>query len=883
MENLSFKTLSRLRPRKNGWVSYSTVAVLAAVLFAAITTGLVINSLNKDRRGVLAMAGLRLQGQTGQLAEFSSSVLQSVDMTLVSLAPYLRDLEPGTALKTEDRELIKRRSVFVGSLESIWIIDSQGNLLFRTDARPDGGVNFSNQDFFRRHQEDWVEVQARPLDLDPEKPGWGVSRRFEGRDGRFGGVIVGLISPDYLRFFFSFGEPTALEAAAVVDEKGHILAARPKAPQSAVSLSRWAVEGRNFFQDLPEEVLGRGGSGLLEVTEGLVAFQQLRGFPFRVVAAIGRDRVLAGWWRNNSSSFILAALLILSLTAFILVTGRLLDRRSLAERTLAKAEEAARWSQLLREIALAAGESSGLRDAVKIILREVSLFLGWPLAYARLDYELRRVLVKYEARDATRPDCADEDLEKILAAWTGPEGRRGWTVFNPEEALPLFRAGYDLGFVIPSGGGEAVLAFIPPAGKNLDDQWTDMLTNLAAFLVRVIAGKKAEEALRAGEALLRETQAIAKVGGWEIDLKTGRAAWTDETRRILEADPGFYPDLGTLLDFFQPDDREAIQGAAREAIDSGRPFDLELLLKSARGAQVWGRIAGRPFFKGGRPLRLTGTLQDVTAVKEAELERRALEEKLLQAQKMEAIGTLAGGVAHDFNNVLQSINGYTQLIGYTPDLPPKVYKYVREVEAAVKRAAGFVQRLLAFSRKVEPELEPVNLNEEIAVAASWLEQAFPGNIKIETRLADNLLPVLADKKQIQQVIQNLGANSAHAMPDGGRLALGSQNVFLGSDFSPLGRIKAGRYVLLEVTDTGTGIKKERLDHIFDPFFTTKAVGEGSGMGLSIAYGIVRKHDGYIVCRERSGPGATFEIYFPALVDEAAPNPGPGAGAGDEAA
>ncbi len=263
-----------------------------------------------------------------------------------------------------------------------------------------------------------------------------------------------------------------------------------------------------------------------------------------------------------------------------------------------------------------------------------------------------------------------------------------------------------------------------------------------------------------------------------------------------------------------------------------------------------------------------GIMRDITDRKKAEEERERLEAQLMHAQKMEAVGTLAGGVAHDFNNILQAINGYAQLLmmNRTPDDPD--YDKLMQLEKAGERASGLVQQLLTFSRKVAGERKPVHLNREIMSGQKLLKQTLPKMIDIWLLLEENLWVVNADPLHMEQILLNLASNAADAMPDGGRLTIETQNVVIDESYcSDHVESVPGKYVLLMVSDTGCGMNPETRRHIFDPFYTTKAVGKGTGLGLASVYGIVREHGGMINCYSEPGQGTVFKIYLPASFRE----------------
>ena len=249
---------------------------------------------------------------------------------------------------------------------------------------------------------------------------------------------------------------------------------------------------------------------------------------------------------------------------------------------------------------------------------------------------------------------------------------------------------------------------------------------------------------------------------------------------------------------------------------------------------------------------LVGAFLDIT-------ERKKLEGQLLQAQKMEAVGILAGGVAHDFNNILSTILGYGSLLQmkFAEESPQK--EYVERILIASERAANLTSSLLAFSRKQEVELQPLDLNDAIRGFHKILARLIGEDIEVRIDLASHTLTVDADVRQIEQVLMNLATNSRDAMPQGGRLTISTQAVEFDQD---AGEIPRGSYAAVIVADNGSGMATDVQTHIFEPFFTTKEIGKGTGLGLAIVYGIVKKHSGFLTVASVPGQGTTFTIYLP---------------------
>jgi PAS domain S-box-containing protein len=371
--------------------------------------------------------------------------------------------------------------------------------------------------------------------------------------------------------------------------------------------------------------------------------------------------------------------------------------------------------------------------------------------------------------------------------------------------------------------------------------------------------KQAEETLRLSEERYRSLVE---------NTLDGFAIWELPSGRFLFANPRLLEMLGYSAseifdikgeDLFHPDDKRIMQVRTDKRMKGQKVtpalWTYRLLRKD--GSELKAEISeSLVTFEGKTALQ--GVIRDVT-------EQENLRSQLLHAQKMEAIGTMAGGIAHDFNNLLQVLQGYAQLLRMKQEASPKFDKELRGIESAVTRASELTRRLLTFSRKVESELEAVDLNHIIKEFIKLLRRTIPKMIDIELHLAEDIDIVNADPVQIEQVLMNLAVNAVDAMPDGGKLIFETQNVTLDEDYcrTHVGP-KPGNYVLLSVTDTGEGIDKENLHHIFEPFFTTKPKGKGTGLGLATVYGIVRSHEGHLMCYSEKGQGATFKIYLPSL-------------------
>ncbi len=246
-------------------------------------------------------------------------------------------------------------------------------------------------------------------------------------------------------------------------------------------------------------------------------------------------------------------------------------------------------------------------------------------------------------------------------------------------------------------------------------------------------------------------------------------------------------------------------------------------------------------------------------------EQKKLEDQLRHAQKMEAVGQLAGGVAHDFNNILTAVLGYGNLLNMKLKKDDPLKHNVEQIIRITERGAGLTQSLLVFSRKQIIDLKPVNINKVLETSINILPRLIRENIELKAELSKESLNIMADSIQIEQVMMNLASNARDAMPDGGNFSIKTEVININTDYIKThGFGRQGKYAVLSITDTGAGMSNDIKDKIFEPFFSTKKMGEGTGLGLSIVYGIVKQHNGFIVVYSEKGIGTTFRIYFPLI-------------------
>ncbi|MDP1920470.1 MAG: PAS domain-containing protein [Myxococcales bacterium] len=393
--------------------------------------------------------------------------------------------------------------------------------------------------------------------------------------------------------------------------------------------------------------------------------------------------------------------------------------------------------------------------------------------------------------------------------------------------------------------------------------WLDRLDRdgrsaVRAFIIdeRALAEARSE-ALRQRQ-ITEQTQRLARVGGWALEFATGAIDATPQVHALL----GSAVPISTLEQaaaHLTPASRETLTRGL-EAAQRGESFDFELELSGddvAPGMR-WVRLVGDVQLEGERPVRLVGWLQDISA-------RRELEERLRHASKMDAVGQLAGGVAHDFNNMLGAILNSTALLRHqVAALTPDIDESLKTIELAAGQAANLTRALLIFSRKEPVRRVPVRLDSVVRDAVAILEHTIDRRIVIERLGPAEPVTVEADPSQLKNVLINLGINARDAMPDGGRLLVATHLVELSAEGARRidAELRAGWWVRLDVSDTGVGMPAEVLAHVFEPFFTTKEVGKGTGLGLATVYATVREHDGVVKVESEVGRGTTFSVWLP---------------------
>ncbi len=512
------------------------------------------------------------------------------------------------------------------------------------------------------------------------------------------------------------------------------------------------------------------------------------------------------------------------------------------------------------------------REAGEIIVRAADQLLGWDACsfalYSAAENAIHRVLSQ-DTVDGRRIENIPPDDDAPPSPFIRRVIEEGGQLIlkeNPDEMLPgsvafgnTTRPSASILFVPARAGVEvvAVLSIHSYTPKAYDERGLETLQMLADHCAGALKRIRAQEALSTSEANYRSLVECSP-----------EAILLHRDEKFVYANPASLKLLGAAMpqqilgrhvsDIVPPENRDLIHRRVRQAAEGVAAPPLEQKILRLDGTTLDVEATSIPFTYEGKPAAQT-IMRDITG-------RKQLEQQLRQSQKMDAIGQLAGGVAHDFNNMLAVIRGNAELVLMDVDQhTPATNECLKQIMAASERAANLTRQLLVFSRKQVMQSQPLVLNKVIAELTKMLKRIIGEHIDLECRYADPLPFVQADAGMLEQVLLNLAINARDAMPRGGHLLIATDTASFDTAYARNHPGSgAGEYVRLTVTDTGTGIVPKHLPRIFEPFFTTKEVGKGTGLGLATVYGIVRQHQGWIEVSSQPGAGATFKIFLPVI-------------------
>jgi PAS domain S-box-containing protein len=707
------------------------------------------------------------------------------------------------------------------------------------------------------------DVALTDLHLEPGAPphfGLNVPLRVEPEAPMFGALLVGLDPEDYVYPLLSqWPTRSATAESLIVRREGN----------EAVFLSPLRkLPGRISPLRLPLAQTSVAAVRALTGEEGpIIATDYRRGrpvfaavksvpdTPWRLVAKIDAEEVLAPVrWRS-----LLAGALAISLIAFVGAAVYLLWRRQEVRAYRERYEsEYARREAAERHQTERRAMDEELRRGVDALGASESRFRALfeqaavGMTLVSLENRFERVNQRYcEITGYTR----EEILAKTYSDLTHPDDRAGdrdhvEALLRGESATARWQKRYIC------KDGETIWVAVTVAPLRVPGEPIRML----GVVEDVTATVRAQEALRQSEERFRQVVERAPEGILvTIDLEIRYA--NPAAVQIFGVESASELVGKRLLDRVEPGEREVSRerNLRTQHGDPAPPGERRMI--RLNGELFSAEVQAASIVYDGQPAALA-FFRDATERNRAAEESARLEQRFQQAQKMESVGRLAGGVAHDFNNHLTVINGYCDMLLDSLGPDDLLREEVGEIRAAGNRAAALTQQLLAFSRKQIVEPRPLVLNEVVEEFSRLVRRLIGDDIEVITRTEPNLAPVLADKGQMHQVLMNLAVNARDAMPSGGALTVSTAHAEFDDASAEALDGKPGPFVVLTVEDTGTGIPADMLQKIFEPFFTTKPMGVGTGLGLATVYGIVQQSGGWIRVASEEGRGTTFRIYLP---------------------
>ena len=477
--------------------------------------------------------------------------------------------------------------------------------------------------------------------------------------------------------------------------------------------------------------------------------------------------------------------------------------------------------------------------AIMMVRQEAYVYAN-PAATRLLGYDDPDDVVGLRVLDVLAPEYHQEARSRIERLDEGGD--------NPSKELGLIRA-----------NGERRWTISTSVSVEVDGQPTAIVV-----AQDVTERRQAERALQEANLRLQEAIAGGQVGLWDWDLAEDTVFYSTEWKQQLGfEDSEISSDFEEWRGRVHPDDLAATLESVQRMIEGRRQNDtVEFRMRHRDGTYRWILARASVVMNDkGEPVRVLGSHLDIT-------ERVELEGQLRQAQKMEAIGRLAGGVAHDFNNMLAAILGFTELSLRQVNPGERLHGYLQQIEQAASRSADLTRQLLAFSRQQTVRPEVLDLNATVEPMLDMLHRLIGENVALEWRPAPSVWPVRIDPSQVDQVLANLCLNARDAIDGAGRIMISTANVCLdGEDCKESDDLLPGEYVEIAVADSGCGMNAETLSHVFEPFFTTKGLGQGTGLGLATIYGIATQNNGAVTVESAVGEGSTFRIFLPRHVGD----------------
>ncbi|MGH7032603.1 MAG: ATP-binding protein [Stellaceae bacterium] len=797
------------------------VALIALLGAIAAVLGVIVLTASTIWDAHRATEAHAIQTMQNLVAALDHDIERNVEIYDLALSGAIDGLKapglPRMPPQARNRILFSR-AVAARDLGAIYILDRNGTPLYNSRPRGPERKSFADVKAFTVHRDNpnvglyvgapFRSTQSRVWSLS-------FSRRIDRPDGSFGGVVLGTLRLAYFGQLFDGVDLGRHGTLALFRTDGVLVTRKPRDE---------AHIGRNLghaavFKLLPHAATGHfEASGVFDRITRMFVYRKLTELPLVLVVGTGRNEVFAEW--RQKAIFTGASLAVLLAIAGLLAFAL---RREL--------RRTARADALLRDAVESMSEGFVIydKDDRLVTCNETYKTLYPKNAHLMLPGNRFEHILRAAIEAGQSPDAVGREEE-----WIAKRLRNHREAAEPHEhRLDTGRWVLTSERHLPNGG-------------------------IAGLRIDITALKQVQASLRESQMLLAQAQHVSKTGSVFRDFVTGKTEWSEELRRIFGVDHAtFTPGRPErFLAMVHPEDRDLVIDAMGSSEQGIRPIPLQYRIIRPDGQTRWLYREAEVLFSEGKPTGRISTYKDITEQRAAEQHAAELEAQLRHSQKLEALGNLAGGIAHDLNNTLVPILALSKLAMKRFPEGSADYKDLDAIASAGGHARDLVKQVLAFSRKEQTVKCEVDLAALVGEVLKMLRASLPATINIVEAI-ETVPPIHADPTQLNQVVMNLVTNAAQAIGE----RLGTVTVAVAP--------AAEAAVRFSVADTGCGIDAADLERVFEPFFTTKQVGQGTGLGLAVVHGIVAGHGGRIECRSKRGEGSEFTVTLPVAGSEGA--------------
>jgi PAS domain S-box-containing protein len=813
--------------------------VWIGALLIGVIVALAAFDIVRTYRVAVEDTGRELETQARIIAEQTTRTLQAVDVVLRHVAAEHQHGRLANLSPEDLHAYLRQQAVGLIQIDGLALHDARGDALAVSWLEPRAGVNIAQLHGFSMMRDDpSIDLRVSEALRSPGDGQWmfPLARRLQTPAGAFAGVITAPVRIEYFQDFYRNVRLERGTRVTLMHTNGTLVASFPPA-ESAMG-QRFAL----YDSMLAAVAAGQEGplrtARLIEGADSLATLRMVADYPLAIIVSRDVGVALAPWREQALGTAGRTAALAALAALFLLLLTRKLARLQAAQTSLRTVKD---------RFALAvAGSDDGIWD--------------W-------DQRTNQIFASARTRElyglAPGPEVTPRDVwfEMVQVHPDDAEARTAALQAHMKGETPLYEGEYRVRHA------DGVYRWIRVRGLCVRDTAGQPL-RMAGSVSDINARKQAEEALRESEQRYQLAVAGVNQGVWDWDLASDMLFLSARAQELFghEHVEAPRPRREWMARWaHHPEDQARVRRALADYLHAtAETFEVEYRVRHPSGDWRWYHDRGVAVRDAsGRAYRMAGSIEDITSRKQAEAERDRLEGQLRQTQRLEAMGTLAGGVAHDFNNILAAILGYGEMAQKDAAENTPLRRHIDAAMSAGMRAKSLVERILAFSRSGMGELVPVHVQSVVSEVLEVVAGSLPPGVRIERALAAGNAAVMGDPTQLHQVVMNLCANAVQAIKGEGVVTVSVDTVELDA---PRGvttcMLPRGAYVKLCVADTGSGIDPNVIDRIFDPFFTTKQVGVGTGLGLSLVHGIVADLGGGIEVVNRPGAGAMFTVYVP---------------------